>query len=122
MTGGAIHGDEVLCVINIKKPEPPLKKKGRRTQKAQAIPPLETSNRQTAQIVEITQRKSLIGTYYTVGQGGFVRPIEGKIPYVFSVSPKTRNRFGLADGHRVFFLVPKPRRTPSIDEHTLPAL
>ena len=38
-----------------------------------------------------------------------MRPIEGKIPYVFTVSPRTRNRFGLADGHRVVFLAPKPK-------------
>jgi len=116
MTGDALHGDEVVCRLTVKKPEPEPKKKGRRTPKAIARPvvaPPETIHRQTGQIVEITQRKPLTGTYYTKGQEGFVRPMENKIPYMFTVSPKTRNRFGLADGHRVVFLAHKPK--PSKD-------
>ena len=112
MTGGALHGDEVLCRLIVKKEEPAPKKKSRRMPKNQpkvTPTPPESTQRQTGQIIEITHRKSFIGTYYTVGQEGYVRPVGGKIPYVFSVSSKTRNRFGLADGHRVVFLVPKPK-------------
>ena len=113
MTGGALNGDEVICRLNVKKPEPAPRKKGRRTPKAVKAThaPPETAQRQTAQIVEITHRKSLIGTYYTIGREGFVRPVDGKIPYIFTVSPKTRNRFGLADGHRVVFLAHKPKKS-----------
>ncbi|MCL2386651.1 MAG: VacB/RNase II family 3'-5' exoribonuclease, partial [Defluviitaleaceae bacterium] len=37
-------------------------------------------------------------------------PIENKIPYVFSVPPKTIARFGLVDGHRVVFSVDKKHK------------
>ncbi|MCL2405781.1 MAG: ribonuclease R [Defluviitaleaceae bacterium] len=104
MTGGAIHGDEVLCRM-IRKAEPVQ----------------ETTQRQSAQVIEITQRKPHIGTYYTVGREGFVRPIEGKIPYVYTVSPKTCNRFGLADGHRVIFLAPKPKASRNDDYNSISA-
>jgi len=126
MTGGALHGDEVLCRLTVKKPERAPVKKGRRTPKAlkNPAPAPPEGGRQTGQIIEITHRKPLIGTYFTIGNEGYVRPIDGKIPYVFTVSPKTRNRFGLADGHRVVFLAHKPkpsgddtrRRRPVIEE------
>jgi len=113
MTGRALHGDEVVCRLTVKKPEPEVKKKGRRSPKVLTQPAavsIESAHRQTGEIVEVTLRKPLIGTFYTAGQEGFVRPIERKIPYVFTVSPKSRNRFGLADGHRVIFLASKPKR------------
>jgi len=110
MTGGALHGDEVLCRLNEKKAKPVHENNGYRLPKSQASPiPPDTGHRQSGQVVEIIHRKPLIGTYFTMGREGFVRPIEGKIPYVFTVSPKTRNRFGLADGHRVIFVAHKPK-------------
>ena len=121
-TWGALHGDGVLCRIRENKSEDrgpskasesiSSKKKGRRTSKAlRQLPPKtpDTTQRQSGEIIEITERKPLLGTYYTVGQEGFVRPMEKKIPHAFSVSPKSRNRFGLVEGHRVIFNTPKPK-------------
>ncbi|MCL2526999.1 MAG: ribonuclease R [Defluviitaleaceae bacterium] len=134
-TWGAIHGDEVVCrVIPQKQPElQVISKKGRRTPKAQRqqnataqkTPKQQEGNRKSGEILEITHRKPLIGTYFTTGQEGYIRPRENKIPHIFTVPPKSQNRFGLADGHRVIFNAPKPkgigdRRTPYKQRHTLP--
>ena len=137
-TWGAIHGDEVVCRLLPKKPVEPeiAAKKGRRTPKAQrqkAQSQLQKpqridsseGNRQSGEIIEITHRKPLIGTYFAVGSEGYIRPIEKKIPHIFTVPQKSKNRFGLVEGHRVVFLAPKPkgigdRRTPYRQSHTLP--
>ena len=115
LVNGALHGDEVLCRPVVRKAEEPPKpvKKGRRTPKALRLAPPapETTQRKYGEIIEITRREPLIGTYFTAGTEGYIRPMENKIPHVFAVSPKTRNRFGLADGHRVIFLAPKPKKS-----------
>jgi len=64
----------------------------------------------TGKITAVIHRRPIVGAFFTDGQHGFVRPVETKIPYVFSVPPKSILRFGLADGHRVIFSVDK--RTP----------
>jgi len=86
---GALHGDEVICKL-----EP--RREGR-----------ENLEKQAGKIIEITRRATMIGTFFTEGKEGFVRAVERKIPYIFSVAPKTISRFGLADGHRVIFSVDK---------------
>jgi len=115
LTWGALHGDEVACRLIPNKPMemPAPKKKGSRTPKAQRqqaqISPDKTQ-RQTGEIIEITHRKPLFGTFYTIGPEGYIRPMEKKIPHAFSVSPKSRNRFGLVEGYRVVFNTPKPKK------------
>ena len=79
---GAMHGDIVRCKIT------------------------KEENR-TGKIMEIIERSTMVGTFFTQGSLGFVNPVETKIPYTFSVPPKTVTRFGLADGHRVLFSVDK---------------
>jgi len=113
-TMGALHGDEVICQLLKPKEPPVIKKTARRTPKAQrqAPKPTNTNHRISGEIIEITHRKPLIGTYYTIGKEGYVQSMESKIPHTFTVSPRTRNRFGLADGHRIVFLVPKPKPKP----------
>jgi len=122
-TWGALHGDEVLCrLMEDKGPKTEARdknvhvshksKKGRRTPKAlvqQVQSPSDKPHRQSGEIIEITHRKPLLGTYFTIGQEGYIRPMEKKIPHAFSVSPKSRNRFGLVEGHRVIFVAPKPK-------------
>ena len=118
LTNGALHGDEVRCQLVVKKGETKPAKKGRRSPKAlrHAPPPPETTQRQTGEIIEITHRKPLIGTYFTAGPEGYIRPMERKIPHIFSVPPKTRNRFGLADGHRVIFLAGKLKKSNTLSD------
>ena len=111
---GALHDDEVTCRLIPSKPEPPIvKKKGRRTPKNQPPPP---ANRQIGEITEVTNRAPLLGTYYSVGQDGYVQPLENKISQDFAVPRRSVNRFGLADGHRVVFIVPKPKGLDSMDK------
>ena len=114
-TNTALHGDEVLCrVIPKKEPDVRLSKnKSRRNPKAKRLQQpkvVETTKRITGEIIEITNRKSLLGTYFTSGLDGFIRPLENKIPFLFTVSERNRIRFGLADGHRVLFNAKKPRK------------
>ncbi|MCL2387305.1 MAG: hypothetical protein FWC89_07115, partial [Defluviitaleaceae bacterium] len=94
-TNGALHGDEVIC-----KPESRKKREGLDSD----------DNRLSGKIVDIIRREPIIGTFLLEGKQGFVRPIENKIPYVFSVPPKTIARFGLVDGHRVVFSVDKKHK------------
>ncbi|MCL2360766.1 MAG: VacB/RNase II family 3'-5' exoribonuclease [Defluviitaleaceae bacterium] len=101
----ALHEDEVLCrIVPRKEPEPiPAKKKGRRNPKPKLPPKPEPTKRTIGEITEVTHRKPLIGTYFTLGSEGYVRPLEKKIPHVFSITMRNRNRMGLAEGHRVVF-------------------
>ena len=87
---GAMHGDTVVYKIIKEETEPTAGKPSR-----------------TGKITEIISRSTMVGTFFTQGSLGFVNPVETKIPYTFSVSPKTITRFGLADGHRVLFSVDK---------------
>ncbi|MCL2500872.1 MAG: ribonuclease R [Defluviitaleaceae bacterium] len=66
--------------------------------------------RQIGRIIRIIKRGTYVGTYYTEGAQGYVRPMEAKIPYAFAVPPKSKGRFGLGDGHRVVFSVDKRER------------
>jgi len=66
--------------------------------------------RKIGRITRIIERGTFIGTYFTKGAQGYVRPMETRIPYCFSVPPKSKGRFGLADGHRVVFSVDKRER------------
>jgi len=132
-TWGALHGDEVLCrLVDAKPAEAPVAKKtGRRFPKGHVgkLPGgkgrdlgassgqvsnqpggADTLQRQTGEIIEIVDRKPLIGTYFTSGLDGFIRPLENKFAHLFEVPPKSKNRFGLVDGHRVVFMVPRRKR------------
>jgi len=104
-TWGALHGDEVLCRLVKKEEPPPSKKKGRKPS-----PPPEKNQRQIGEVVEVTRRKPQLGTYYAIGNEGYIQPVEKKISTSFTVPQRSRNRFGLAEGHRVIFLAPKPKR------------
>lgn len=86
-TNGALSGDEVICV--------PQKKDGEKI---------------SGKILEIIRRAPMLGTFFSDGKQGFVRPVEKKIPYVFAVPMKTIARFALADGHRVVFSINKRAR------------
>lgn len=90
LTFGALHGDEVVY-----KPAP--------SREANT----EGGNRKAGQITEIICRAPMVGTFFLDGMQGFVRSTQNKIPYIFSVLPKTIARFGLAGGHRVVFSVDK---------------
>lgn len=90
---GALHGDEVEV-------KPEADSKLRKV----------TDNehpKQLGRIIQIIKRGVYVGTYFTEGTQGYVKPLETKIPYIFSVPPKSKNRFGLGDGHRVVFSVDK---------------
>ena len=89
-TLSALDGDIVECKITKEDTKPTLDK-----------PSI------TGKITAIIHRRPMVGAFFTDGQHGFLRPVETKIPYVFSVPPKTISRFGLADGHRVIFSVDK---------------
>jgi len=93
LISGALDGDMVVCKITHE--DPP-----------DTPPNLEKPSR-TGKISEIINRRPMVGAFFTKGSQGFVRPVETKIPYIFSVPPKTISRFGLADGHRVIFSVDK---------------
>ncbi|MCL1788499.1 MAG: RNB domain-containing ribonuclease, partial [Defluviitaleaceae bacterium] len=88
---GALHGDIVSYKIIREDYSPENKEKPSRTGK----------------VTEIINRPSMVGAFFTKGNQGFVKPTEAKIPYLFSVPPKTIARFGLADGYRVVFSVDK---------------
>ena len=88
----ALHGDTVICKL---------------THEENLSAPLNPDKpSRTGKITEILKRAAMVGAFFTDGSQGFVRPVETKIPYVFTVPPKSINRFGLADGHRVIFNVP----------------
>jgi len=74
--------------------------------------------RQLGRVVQIIKRGTYVGTFYTQGAQGYVRPLEAKIPYIFSVPPKSRGRFGLVDGHRIIFSVDKKNHP---ENHLSPA-
>jgi len=93
-TFGALNGDVVTCRIS---PE----------DKPRVLSDAADQNLISGKITEINKRAPMIGTFYTEGRQGLVRPVDIKIPYVFSVPPKSIARFGLADGHRVIFSVDK---------------
>ena len=95
LTLGALDGDTVTCKITQEEPSPLPGKPSR-----------------TGKVTAIVNRRPMVGAFFTKGNQGFVRPVETKIPYIFSVPPKTISRFGLADGHRVIFSVDK-RMDPS---------
>jgi len=95
LTLGALDGDTVTCKITQDEPSPLPGKPSR-----------------TGKVTAILSRRPIVGGFFTKGNQGFVRPVETKIPYTFSVPPKTISRFGLADGHRVVFSVDK-RMDPS---------
>ena len=96
-TGGAIHGDEVLCSLE---PDRKPANKGRAEKNNES--PL-----QSGTIVKVTRREPMVGTFFMDGRHGLVKPLENKIPYIFSVPPKSIARLSLADGHRVVFSVDK---------------
>ena len=93
---GALHGDVVEVRV--------VKDTRRHNESA------DTEKRQIGRIVQIIKRGTYVGTFYTVGAQGYVKPFELKIPYVFTVPPKTRNRFSLVDGHQIIFSVDKKSR------------
>jgi len=97
-TLGALDGDIVTCKIT--------------QDESPSLPPDPNKPSRTGKVTEIISRRPMVGAFFTQGNEGFVRPVETKIPYVFSVPPKTISRFGLADGHRVIFSVDK-RMDPS---------
>jgi len=101
-TGGALHGDFVMCRLS------PLPDRQDTNETENSDTP-----RQIGHVRQIVRRGTFVGTFYTDGQQGFVRPLDSKIPYIFPVPPKTRARFGLADGHRIVFSVDK-RLDPGI--------
>ena len=61
----------------------------------------------TGKVTEIISRRPMVGAFFTKGSQGFVKPMGTKVPYIFSVPPKTIARFGLVDGYRVVFSVDK---------------
>ena len=87
-TNGALDGDIVLCKIV-------RERSG------------DSTSRHSGRIAEIVSRGTLIGTFFTEGKHGYVRPVESKIPYIFTVPPKAISRFGLVDGHRIIFTTDK---------------
>jgi len=98
--GQALDGDIVTCVITKVADE----ENG-------------TGHRTTGKIIAVTERNALVGAFFAQnapreeqGIQGFIRPVETKIPHIFSVPPKTVRRLGLVDGHRVLFLVDKPAK------------
>jgi len=91
-TRDALHGDTITCKLVHEEAAP-------------APQNLDKPSR-TGKITEIVSRPAMVGAFFTDGNQGFVRPVETKIPYVFTVPPKSIKRFGLADGHRVIFSVP----------------
>jgi len=93
LTLGALDGDIVTCKIT--------------QEELSHIPVNPDKPSRTGKVVEIANRRPMVGAFFTKGNQGFVRPVETKIPYIFSVPPKTISRFGLADGHRVIFSVDK---------------
>lgn len=100
-TLGALNGDIVECRLSSKKPS-----------KEKSNVPEE--HLFSGKIVSIVSRAPMIGSYYTEGNQGFVRPVDNKIPYIFSVPPKSVSRFGLADGHRVIFNVDKKMKPDEV--------
>ncbi|MCL2365384.1 MAG: ribonuclease R [Defluviitaleaceae bacterium] len=117
---GALHGDivEVRPVIDTRAATP-AETRGHRNKNTRGknprgkTPPAEepqTEQRQLGRITQIVKRGAYVGTFYTEGAQGYVRSVEPKIPYSFAVPPKSRNRFLLADGHRVLFSVDKNSR------------
>ena len=87
-TGNALDGDVVLCEIKREEPDP----NGGRPSR-------------TGKVIKILSRKSIVGKFFTSGNKGFVTPSDTKIPYTFTVPPKSIKRFGLANGHVVVFNV-----------------
>jgi ribonuclease R len=79
-TGAAIHGDTVAYRVNAKITD-------------------------EARVTEIIKRgkPTFVGTYVK----GQIIPMDKKIPYIFTPSPKSKARFALVDGHRVLFSVKK---------------
>ena len=98
LTLGALDGDVVMCKITHEESLP--------------VPANPDKPSRTGKITDIINRRPMVGAFFTRGNHGFVRPVDTKIPYVFSVPLKTISRFGLADGHRVIFSVDK-RMDPS---------
>ena len=111
LTNAALHDDEVQCRIVPKKEPKPVPKYKRGRRKPKPPPQPEPPRRIVAEIIEIISRKPLIGTFYTEGAEGYIKPLEKRIPHIFTVPQRSRNRFGLADGHRVVFNAQKPRKS-----------
>ena len=120
---GALHGDivEVMPEIDTRAvaalhSERTAHGKNKRGKNARGkTPPArvqepQTEQRQLGRITQIIKRGAYLGTFFTEGAQGYVKSTETKIPYVFAVPPKSRNRFLLADGHRVLFSVDKKSR------------
>ena len=113
---GALHGDEVEVRLEsdprseMAKPQGKLVRKSRRGNKPPAPKTEEPNKRQMGRITQIIKRGAFLGTFFTEGTQSYVKPMENKIPYFFAVPPKSRNRFNLADGHRVLFSVDKKSR------------
>jgi len=102
-TCGALHGDEVEVQLTIDRPRSANASiRGR-----ERSHDVEDEHKQLGRITQILRRDTYVGTYYTEGAQGYVRPLEGKIPYTFAVPPKSKTRFALADGHRIVFSVDK---------------
>lgn len=78
-TGGALNGDTVAYKI------------------------VKDSDSPSGQVMEITHRPPMVGTFFSSGATGYVRPTESKIPHTFAVNRKAIARLGLADGHVVVF-------------------
>ncbi|MCL2049797.1 MAG: ribonuclease R [Defluviitaleaceae bacterium] len=114
MTSGALHGDEVICVLESPtqgktqaKSQSKSQSKTQTKSQAQAKPQPQDGEKQTALITEITKRSPFIGTVLLEDGDAYVRPVEKKLPYLFSIPQKSIARFGLVDGHRVVFSVDK---------------
>ena len=93
---GALNGDMVVCQIRPKV-----------HRHADEISNEESGHLMSGEIIKIVSRAPMIGAYYIENNQGYIRPVDTKIPYVFSVPPKSIARFGLVDGHRVVFSVDK---------------
>ncbi|MCL2840832.1 MAG: ribonuclease R [Defluviitaleaceae bacterium] len=96
---GALNGDEVVVELD------------------SSHIPSKSSYSQIGKVIEIRSRLPMVGTFYTDGHNGFVKPIDAKNPHTFFVPPKTMKRFVLADGMRVYFSIEKKliydNRTPN---------